>query len=41
MGLVAKEVTFGIDSSDSIPSNPQNSTDQEVSVSLIMVFQGP
>lgn len=41
MGLVAKEVTFGIGSRDGVSSNPQHSTsDQKASVSLIMVFQG-
>lgn len=40
MGLLAKEVTFGIGNLDSVSLNPQHSTnDQKVTVSLIKVFQ--
>lgn len=39
MGLLAKEVTFGIGNLDSVSLHPQHSTnDQKVTVSLIKVF---
>lgn len=40
MGLLAKEVTFGIGNLDSVSLYPQHSTnDQKVTVALIKVFQ--
>lgn len=40
MGLLAKEVAFGIGNLDSVSLNPQHSTnDEKVTVSLIKVFQ--
>lgn len=42
MGLLAKEVRFGIGNLDCVSSNPQRSTsDQEVTVALMKVSEYP